>query len=244
VGFNPFTVLNLHAILSDNLMSDPFASGRLREREVQISGTVFYPLAVPQQIAECFKSLLSKAAQIEDPFEQAFFSMVHLPYLQPFEDVNKRVSRLTANIPLIRENLCPLSFVDVPEKAYVEGTLGVYETNRVDLLRDVFMWAYERSCQRYLAIRQSVGEPDAFRLKYRDALIEVVQDVVRGGLAGTRSEIEALARNLVTPADLSAFVDAIQSNLDHLYLGNIARFRLRLSEFERWSFKRGSAMLR
>ena len=30
MGFNRFTVLNLHAILSDNLMSDPFASGRLR----------------------------------------------------------------------------------------------------------------------------------------------------------------------------------------------------------------------
>ncbi|HZZ02925.1 Fic family protein [Paraburkholderia sp.] len=244
VGFNRFTVLNLHAILSDNLMSDPFASGRLREREVEISGTVFFPLAVPQQIAECFQALLNKAAQIDDPFEQAFFSMVHLPYLQPFEDVNKRVSRLTANIPLIRQNLCPLSFVDVPEKAYIEGTLGVYETNRVDLLRDVFIWAYERSCQRYLAIRQSIGEPDAFRLKYRNALIQVVQEVIRGGVAGTRGEIETLAQDLVDANDLSSFVDAIQSDLDHLYLGNVARYRLRLSEFERWPFKRADAVSR
>jgi Fic family protein len=244
VGFNPFTVLNLHAILSDNLMSDPFASGRLRVREVEISGTVFFPLAVPQQIAECFEALLNKAAQIDDPFEQAFFSMVHLPYLQPFEDVNKRVSRLTANIPLIRENLCPLSFVDVPRKAYIEGTLGVYETNRVDLLRDVFMWAYERSCQRYLAIRQSIGEPDAFRLKYRNALIQVVQEVIRGGLAGSRSEVETLARERVSAGDLSSFVDAIQSDLDHLYPGNVARYRLRLAEFEHWPFKRAETALR
>ncbi|WP_222105860.1 Fic family protein [Paraburkholderia sp. BCC1886] len=238
VGFNRFTVLNLHAILSDNLMSDPTASGRLRVREVEISGTVFFPLAVPQQIAECFEEVLNKAAQIDDPFEQAFFGMVHLPYLQPFEDVNKRVSRLTANIPLVRENLCPLSFVDVPEKAYIEGTLGVYEANRVDLLRDVFIWAYERSCQRYLAIRQSLGEPDAFRLKYRNAVMQVVQEVVRGERAGTRSEVETLARSLVSPADLATFVDAIQSDLDHLHLGNVARYRLRLSEFERWPFKR------
>ena len=41
--------------------------------------------------------------------------------------------------------------MDVPEQAYVEGTLGVYEFNRVELLRDVFVWAYERSCQRYVA---------------------------------------------------------------------------------------------
>jgi Fic family protein len=244
VGFNRFTVLNLHAILSDNLMSDPVASGRLRVREVEISGTVFFPLAVPQQIAECFETVLNKAAQIDDPFEQAFFSMVHLPYLQPFEDVNKRVSRLTANIPLIRQNLCPLSFIDVPEKAYVDGTLGVYEANRVELLRDVFIWAYERSCQRYLAIRQSIGEPDAFRLKYRNALIEVVQEVIRGGFAGTRGEIETLAQNLVPAGDMFSFVDAIQSDLDHLYLGNVARYRLRLSEFERWPFKRSETVSR
>ncbi|MFM0739990.1 Fic family protein [Paraburkholderia xenovorans] len=244
VGFNRFTVLNLHAILSDNLMSDPFASGRLRVREVEISGTVFYPLAGPQQISECFEMLLNKAAQIDDPFEQAFFSMVHLPYLQPFEDVNKRVSRLTANIPLIRQNLCPLSFVDVPEKAYIEGTLGVYETNRVELLRDVFIWAYERSCQRYLAIRQSIGEPDAFRLKYRNALIDVVQDVIRSGIEGTRAEIETLAQKRVAAADVSSFVDAIQADLDHLYLGNVARYRLRLSEFERWPFKRSDIVAR
>lgn len=237
-GFNAFTVLNLHAILSDNLMSDPLASGRLRQREVEISGTVFLPLSVPQQIAECFGMVLDKAAQIDDPFEQAFFGMVHLPYLQPFEDVNKRVSRLTANIPLIRGNLCPLSFVDVPDRAYIEATLGVYETNRTELLRDVFVWAYERSCQRYLAIRQSVGEPDAFRLRHRTALIETVQDVVRGKLAGGRGELEALAAQRVSRDEVEAFADAVQTDLAHLYPGNVARYRLRLSEFDAWPFKR------
>ena len=65
-----------------------------------------------------------------NPFEQAFFVTLHLPYLQPFEDVNKRVSRLAANIPLIHHNLCPLSFMDVPEDLYINGLLGVYELNR------------------------------------------------------------------------------------------------------------------
>lgn len=89
--------------------------------------------------------------------------MLHFSYLQPFEDVNKRVSRLAANLPFIRENLSPLSFVDVPERAYIEGLLGVYELNRIELLRDVFVWAYERSCARYSAVRQSLGEPDLIR---------------------------------------------------------------------------------
>lgn len=42
--------------------------------------------------------------------------IVHLPWLQPFEDVNERVSRLAANIPFIQNYLAPLVFVDVPMK--------------------------------------------------------------------------------------------------------------------------------
>ncbi len=84
-----------------------------------------------QALEEYFRLLLHKAAAIPDPFEQSFFIMVQLPYLQPFEDVNKRVSRLGANILLIRKNPCPLSFIDVPEQAYIDGTLGVYEFNQV-----------------------------------------------------------------------------------------------------------------
>ena len=117
IGFNPYTFFNLHALLSDNLLADPRESGRLRQRIVEVSGTVFHPLGIPQQIDAHFRMILEKAGAIDDPFEQAFFVMVHIPYLQPFVDVNKRVSRLGANIPLIRHKLCPLSFVDVPEPA-------------------------------------------------------------------------------------------------------------------------------
>jgi hypothetical protein len=132
--------------------------------------------------------------------------MVHIPYLQPFLDVNKRVSRLGANIPLIKHNLSPLSFVDVPEQAYVEGTLGVYELNRFELLRDVFVWAYERSCQRYVAIKESLPEPDPLRLRNREALISVVSEIVRGGKQVDMRTIRGLATPLVPPADLGEFV--------------------------------------
>ncbi len=74
---------------------------------VGIAESVYHPLEVPQLIDECFQQILDTTAAINDPFEQAFFAMVHLPYLQPFEDVNKRVPRLAANLSLIRENLSP-----------------------------------------------------------------------------------------------------------------------------------------
>jgi len=140
-------------------MPDPTASERLRMREVHISGTVYTPSAIPQLLDDCFNELLRKAESIRDPFEQAFFILVHLPYLQPFEDVNKRVARIGANIGFIKHNLCPLTFVEVPERAYVEALLGVYELRRIDLLRDVFVWAYERSAQPYIHVKKTWPNP-------------------------------------------------------------------------------------
>ena len=80
VGFNRYTILNLHALLSDNLLGDPQACGRLRAIPVVVAGTVYHPLEIPQLIEECFQRILDAAAVLADPFEQAFFAMVHLPY--------------------------------------------------------------------------------------------------------------------------------------------------------------------
>ncbi|MBK8118616.1 MAG: Fic family protein [Sulfuritalea sp.] len=80
----------------------------LRNCAVEIGSSVYLPMTLPQRIEELFGIALSMAAEIEDPFWQVSFILVHLPYLQPFEDLNKRVSRLAANIPLIKGNLSPL----------------------------------------------------------------------------------------------------------------------------------------
>ncbi|HVC12847.1 MAG TPA: Fic family protein [Burkholderiales bacterium] len=234
IGFNLYTFMNLHALLSENLLADPAASGRLRERIVEISGTVYRPLAMPQQIEELFRIILEKGSAIHDPFEQAFFLMVHIPYLQPFEDVNKRVSRLAANIPFIKNNLCPLSFVDVPERAYVEGTLAIYEHARVDLLRDVFTWAYERSCEQFKAVAGTLPEPDPFRLKYRAELGEVVGETVRQGTAIDAAAVRLAATHLVPMEDVPRFVKMALTELRHLHEGNIARYRIRLAEYRAW----------
>ncbi|MFA6498487.1 MAG: Fic family protein [Desulfurivibrionaceae bacterium] len=236
VGLNRYTILNLHALLSENLLADPQACGRLRSIPVGIGGTVYYPLEVPQQIEECFAQILDTAVAIADPFEQAFFVTVHLPYLQPFEDVNKRVSRLAANIPLIRENLSPLSFVDVPEQAYVEAMLGVYELNRIELLRDVFVWAYGRSCARYSAVRQSLGQPDAFRLRYKPEIANCVSAVVQGGKNKQQATafIREIARGMAPANEFSRFVEVVETELIGLHEGNIARYRLRPEEYRKW----------
>ena len=235
VGFNLYTFQNLHAALSENLLGDPHEEGALRERPVDITGTTYRPLAIPQKIEEQFRLLLAKADAIEDPFEQAFFLMVHLPYLQPFVDVNKRTSRLGANIPFIKANLCPLSFIDVPERAYVDGTLGVYELRRVDLLRDVFAWAYERSCEQYRVVREGMGQPDPFRLRYRAALGEAVRDTVRSGAPPRTESLRAWAgAHGIPDADQEAFAERALGLLVGLHEGSVFRYGLRPSEFAEW----------
>ena len=236
VGFNAFTIQNLHALLADNLLADPQAVGRLRQIAVSIGGTVYHPLEVPQIIEECFDLVLSKASEIVDPFEQSFFALVHLAYLQAFEDVNKRVSRLAANIPLIRNNHCPLSFVDVPERVYIDGILGVYELNRIELLRDVFIWAYQRSSARYSAVRQSLGEPDRFRMRHRTMIGDLVSRVVREKM-DKRSAVRLLRQfgaEYLMPEDRARFIEVVETELMNLHAGSIARYRLRADEFDRW----------
>lgn len=235
IGFNRYTILNLHALLSNNLLPNPSASGRLREFGVGITNSVFTPLEIPQLISEYFDLILSKVNQIKDPFEQAFFILVHFPYLQPFDDVNKRVSRLAANIPFNRKNLSPLSFIDVPEDYYIKGMLAVYELNRTDLLKDVFIWAYERSAMRYAAIRQSLGEPDTFRLKYRDEMKNTIVKIIlqKAQKDGAIQIIKDDANNL-PQNDQAKFIESVETELIGLHDGNFARYKISPSEFKRW----------
>lgn len=235
VGYNRYSLLNLHALLANNLLPDPAAPGRLRSISVVIKKSVYTPLAIPQLVEEMFELILEKTREIEDPFEQAFFIMVHLPYLQPFEDVNKRVSRLAANIALNKRNLSPLSFVDTPADIYIKGLLGVYELNRVELLKDVFLWAYDRSSARYMALRQSIGEPDPSRLKYRNEIKELVTAIVAGTLthASATTLIKEKAKAL-PEKDQDKFIEVVETELLHLHEGNFARYYIRPAEFRAW----------
>ncbi|WP_293011029.1 Fic family protein [Mongoliibacter sp.] len=240
IDIKKYIILNLHALLADNLMRDPDSIGRLRSIPVGIYHSAYSPLAIPQLIAEQFDLILEKAKAIENPFEQAFFMMVHLPYLQPFDDVNKRTSRLAANIPLFKSNLSPVSFVEVSNELYTQGILGVYELNQIDLLKDIFMWAYEKSAIRYADIRQNVSEPDPFRTKYRDEIKKLITEIISSNLSPKEGSLLIKSRASNIPIeDRARFVEFVEGDLLSIHEGNFARFRISLSEFkiwkERWS---------
>ncbi|WP_034628623.1 hypothetical protein [Desulfocurvibacter africanus] len=52
------------------------------------------------------------------------------------------------------------------------------ETKRVDLLRDVFAWAYGRSCGYYAAQRQELKVSEKARLTYRQDRTRATRQVV------------------------------------------------------------------
>lgn len=236
IGLDYYTICNIHALLSDNLLADPQACGRLRSRNVGITGTVFHPLAVPQMIEECFNIILDKATVINDPFEKAFFILVQMPYLQPFDDVNKRVSRIAANIPLVQMNLCPLSFVDVPINDFTGGVLGIYELNSIEYLRDVFVWAYKRSCERYSAVRQSLGEPDPIRIRYKTIIKSIVSHIVQQSITKKDAVtfIKERVGNINDKTDISRLIEVIETELLSLHEGNILRYHIQKAEFNTW----------
>ncbi len=235
VGCNRYTLLNLHSLLAENLLSNPADEGRLRQHAVEIGQSVYRPLAVPAQISEALDKLLNKASKITDPFEQSFFMMVHLPYLQPFADVNKRVSRLAANLPLLRANLCPLTFLGVSEAAYSCAILGVYELTRIQLLRDLYLRAYERSTQEYVAIKQDLVEPDPVRLAYGTLIKRMVHDVVVRPEQDALALLEGYLQEHGIPEEKRADVLALTlEELRRLHEGVLARYELRHMQLAAW----------
>jgi len=102
------------------------------------------------------------------------------------------------------------------------------------LLRELFIWAYERSCARYSAVRRSLGDPNPFR--YRSNIGEVVSATVRGRLnkQDAINLIRRFAMEQIPAEDAPRFIEMTEMELMSLHEGNIARYRLRPSEFEAW----------
>ena len=229
-----YLLMNLHAALAENLLPNPADEGRVRQHGVDITQSVYRPIGTPQVLDELLGTVIAKANAIADPFEQSFFMMVHVPYLQPFADINKRTSRLAANAPLFRANLCPLTFVGVPADVYAQAMLGIYEMGRVEMLRDLFAWAYERSTQEYVAIRQTLAEPDPLRLTWRNLIKDTVHAVVSQPAQDPLALVDAAVVGQVPPAQQAQVRALILDELRRLHEGVLARYRLRPSQWRDW----------
>jgi len=150
-------LMDIHSLLITGLLKDASAVGCLRKAIVKIDGSQYLPPDNPHQLNEAFEEFCQKAQEIANPYEQAFFAMVFLPYLQPFQDGNKRTSRIVMNIPLVRNELAPFSFSDMGKREYMFGLLAFYERGVPGILAKSFVAAYARSAGRYADMIQHVN---------------------------------------------------------------------------------------
>ncbi len=127
--------------------------------------------------------------------------------------------------------------MDVDNGAYVKSLLGVYEKNDVSFFRDLYLWAYARSSQRYSAIQQAMGEPNLLKLKYRSEIQEIIRAVILEKVAGP--QVVHRVQNLVEAkklpeTDAAELFKLIEIEIISLHDGNIARFKIRPIEFQEW----------
>ena len=235
IELNSFTLFNLHHLLSQELLANPDACGKIRTVDVDIGKSTYKPMNNPHVLKELLELILLKARRIQDSFEQSFFLLVHLSYLQTFEDVNKRTSRLSCNIPFIKQNLCPLSFVDVSSDDYTAVLLALYEKNEMSPMLDLYCWAYVRSCKQYGVVKQSLGDIDAFRIQYRQQRKDIIGHVVRNDLHGEAIQIYiekyCLDKNIVEKDRFTAMTIA---DLSGLHAGAIIGLGISETQLNVW----------
>jgi Fic family protein len=229
-GLTVMVIRNIHTLLMQNLLHDEDSLGAIRQKVVNISNTAYVPAQMPSLLEEMLGIIVAKARDIKNPVEAAFFLWVNLAYLQPFEDGNKRTSRLSANIPLLMYNCAPLSFLDVTDDDYSRAKIGVYERLDISVAADLFAWTYRRSIEKYAVQIQAAGLPDLFRAAHRDAINELVSRIVREG----HPLGEAVAEFGLPAQDAGKLTEIVKGDIARLGEHNFARYRLTLRELMRW----------
>lgn len=229
-GITAPVVRNIQSLLMQGLLENPDSIGAIRNTVVNITNSVYLPTQVPALLEEMLGLVIEKARHIKNPVGSAFFLWVNIAYLQPFEDGNKRTSRLCANLPLMLSNCAPLSFLDVEQEDYSIAVTGVYERLDASLAVELFEWTYRRSIEKYKVILESMGIPDPFRARYREHLGDAIRQVVTEGA----SLVEAVAALALPGSDQETFQALLRKELQNLEPFNCARYRLSIRKTEDW----------
>ena len=121
----------------------------LRNKPVGVVGSIYQPIDNKYQISEEIDSLSSAIKRIDSPYAKALLAKIGIAYIQPFEDGNKRTSRLLANAVLLAYGLVPLSYRSVDEREYREAILVFYELNSIESIKKIFISQYDFAAKNY-----------------------------------------------------------------------------------------------
>ena len=120
-----------------------------RNHPVGITGTIYRPLPKSNEIESAIKALINKMEKIGNPFVRAFVFLIMLAYIQPFEDGNKRTSRIIANAILHSNEIPMLSYRNVEAIEYKKAMLLFYEQNNINYIKKIFIEQMEFSANNY-----------------------------------------------------------------------------------------------
>lgn len=121
----------------------------LRSKPVGVTGSIYRPLDNQHQIIEALESLIQNINKVANPYLKALMAVIGISYIQPFEDGNKRTSRLIANAILLAHGLAPLSYRSVDENVYREAVLVFYELNSITDFKKIFIEQYDFAARNY-----------------------------------------------------------------------------------------------
>lgn len=136
---------NVHYLLTKNLG----ISRNIRKSAVGIIGTKYRPLGNEFQIKEVLKKTCDLINKEKNLFAKALLISIMTAYIQPFEDGNKRTSRLISNAILLAHNICPLSYRSVDESEYKKAVIVFYEQNNIVYFKQLFMEQFEFAVKNY-----------------------------------------------------------------------------------------------
>ncbi|MES2345613.1 MAG: Fic family protein [Chlamydiota bacterium] len=227
-------ICTLHYLLADGLLEARYA-GKVRDHPVRVGGSTYLPFEDPKRLQIQLERIIEKAAKIEDPFEQSLFLLVHISYVQAFSDVNKRTARLSANIPLIMNNLVPLSFNDVDRDDYMSAMIALYELQDVFPIIDLYVFSYMRTCAAYDFTVKSIGF-DEVRVRYRQKRRAIVREIIDKKLVGTAltGYVKAEVSHGIPEKDQKAFFDDVFEDLREMDQSRLAGLGVTAPQLEMW----------
>jgi len=227
------TFSTLHYLLSDGLVESRY-SGYVRDSGVRIGHSTYLPIENKTILQHQLHLIGEKAAAIRDPFEQSLFLLIHLSYLQAFIDVNKRTSRLSANIPLIRFNLVPLSCIDLDKEEYIAAMISVYELQNPRALTRLYLQSYLRGCQLYDATVDAISF-DEIRVKYRVQRRNALRHIILHNLHACELNEYIDTVSAPIPKDnRTQFAGDLREDLDLLSPARIAGLGFTAKELKQW----------
>jgi Fic family protein len=135
----------LHSII----VKDLNVNSGFRKKPVGITGSIYHPLDNIYQITEAVDKLGEAISKSKTDYAKALISLIGISYIQPFEDGNKRTSRLMANALLMSHSLTPLSYRSVEEEDYRAAMLVLYELNSIVPMKKIFIEQYTFAAENY-----------------------------------------------------------------------------------------------